>query len=185
MELLQILLCNLWSISRRIASDEHRSHHITMLCLDIVNHSSHLIQLFRANVGTVCEAKVDQRIFPLQVFLGEGLAVLVDELEGSADEWAADAFGVFGNALAGHAVFFVAEVEGHSYAGAEEETAGLPAKRSEAIARFCFFYGLVAHRRRLGKCAGGGLGETGRHGLGEALRRRADGVERALQSSSR
>ena len=147
MKLLQILLCDLRRISRRIASNKHRPHNVSVLVLDIVNHTSHLVQLFRANVRAMCEAKVNKRVFSFERLLGEGLAVLVDELEGPADERAADAFAVFGDALAGHAFFLVAEVEGHSYAGAEEETAGLPAKGTEAVTRLCFFYGLVAHCR--------------------------------------
>ena len=146
-ELLQILLCNLGGISCRIASDEHRPHNISMLFLDIVNHASHLVQLFRADVRAVREAKVNQRVFAFEALFGEGFAVLVDQLEGAADERAADTFAVFGDALAGHAFFLVAEVEGHSHTGAEEETASLPAKWTEAVARLCFLYSLVAHCR--------------------------------------
>lgn len=147
MELLQILLCDLGSISRRVASDKDRSHNVSMLFLDIVNHASHLVQLFRANVRAVCEAKVNQRVFAFKTLFGEGFAVLIDQLEGAADERATNAFAVFGDALAGHAFFLVAEVEGHSHTGAEEETASLPAKGTEAVARLCFLYSLVAHCR--------------------------------------
>lgn len=133
----------------------------------------------------MCKAKVDQRVFSFEALFGKGFAVLVDQFEGTTDERTANAFAVFGDALAGHALFLVAEVECHSDTSTQEETSSLPAKGTEAVARLCFLYSLVAHCRRLGKCAGGALAEAGRHRLGEALRRRADGTEGTLQSSSR
>ena len=184
-ELLQVLLCDLGGISCRVACDEDRSHNITVLLLDIVNHAGHLVQLFRADIRAVCESKVNQRVFSLEILLGERLAVLVDQLEGATDQRTADTLAVFGDALAGHALLLVAEVEAHTDAGRQKQDSGLPAEGTEAVTRLCFFYSLVSHSRALGECAGGGLADAGRDALGEALRRRAGGEEGALQRCSR
>lgn len=46
---------------------------------------AHLVQLFRADVGAIGKPKINQRPFPQQIFLGEGL-VFVSEKR----EWATD-----------------------------------------------------------------------------------------------
>lgn len=146
MELLQVFLCDFRGISCRIAGDENRSHNIAMLLLDIVNHTGHLVQLLRANVRAVCEAKVDQRVFSFEVLFGEGLAVVINQAEGATDQRTTNTLAVFGNALASHAFFLVAEVESHSNASTEEEKTSLPAEGTKSIARLRLLYSLIAHR---------------------------------------
>jgi len=111
MKVAQILLRHLWRISDRITRNKDRPHHIPMPLLDPINHARHLVQLFRADVRAVREAKVDERVFALHVLLREGVAVVVDQGKGTADEWSAHAFAVLCYALAVHAIFFVAEVD--------------------------------------------------------------------------
>lgn len=145
MELLQILLCDLGSISCRITCNEDRSHDIAVLLLNIVDHASHLVQLFRANVRAVREAKVDQRVFSFEILFGEGLAIVIDQVEGATNQGTTNTFAVFGDALAGHAFFLVAEVESHSDTSTQEEKTSLPTEGTESVARLCLFYSLVAH----------------------------------------
>lgn len=125
-KLLQVLFNNGRRVPRGITADEDRQHDVPVPRLDIVNHAGHLVQLFGANVRAVGEAKVDERVLALEAFLGELRAVLVDEVEGPADEGTAQAFGLRRCALAAHAVFFMAEVHGEACAGPEEEEACLP-----------------------------------------------------------
>lgn len=110
----QVLLGDLWRISRGITADEDGPHDVSMHGLDPVDHACHLVQLFGANIRAMREAKVHECVFALHVLLAKGLAVVVDELKGPADEGPAHAFTVFGDALAVHAVFFVAEVGGQA-----------------------------------------------------------------------
>lgn len=126
-ELRQIPANHLGGIARRIARDEHVPHDaLAVLLFDLVDHAGHLVQLLGADVRAVREAKVHERVLALEVLLREVLAVVVDEVEGAADERLADALVRFGDAGARHAGFFVAEVEGHADAGGEEEKACLP-----------------------------------------------------------
>ena len=127
MELRQIPANHLGGIASRIARNEHIPHDaLAVLLFDLVDHAGHLVQLLGADVRAVREAKVHERVLALEVLLREVLAVVVDEVEGAADERLADALVRFGNAGARHAGFFVAEVEGHADAGGEEEEARLP-----------------------------------------------------------
>lgn len=133
MELCQIPSDNLRRISRRIARDEHILHDAcAVLLFDLINHAGHLVQLFRADIRAVGEAKVHERVFALQVLLRELLAVVVGHVEVAADKRLADALVGFGDTGARHAGFFVAEVEGQADAGGEEEEACLPGERLEA-----------------------------------------------------
>ena len=113
MELGQIPLHNLRRIPSRVTRNEHIPQNaLAVLLLDGVDHTRHLVQLFGADVRAVREAEVHQRVFALEVCVAEVLAVVVGEVEGAADERFADSFVCFGDAGAGHAGFFVAEVEG-------------------------------------------------------------------------
>lgn len=84
-ELLQIALHDFWRVPRGIACDEHGQHGVPVLLLDVVNHAGHLVQLFRADVRAVGEAEIDERVFALKTLLGERLAVVVHQGEGSSD----------------------------------------------------------------------------------------------------
>jgi hypothetical protein len=127
MELRQIPLHHLRRIPRRVTRDENIPEDtLAVLLFDGVDHAGHLVQLFGADVRAVREAKVHERVFALEVRVGEVLAVVVGQVEGAADERFADALVCFGDAGARHAGFFVAEVEGQAGAGGEEEEAGLP-----------------------------------------------------------
>ena len=57
---------------------------------ECVNCCAHLVQLFRADVGTVCEAKVDEAPFAQQVLLSECFSLVGGEREGSANLWPPD-----------------------------------------------------------------------------------------------
>lgn len=74
------------------------------------------------------EAEVDERVFALEILLGELAAVHVCEVEWSADEGFADAFVGVGDTGTSHTSFFVAEVDRQTDAGEEEERACLPGK---------------------------------------------------------
>lgn len=58
------------------------------------------------------ETKIYETIFPFQVLFCVFVAMVVDEMERTTDEGFSNAFVGFGDASAGHAGFFVAEVEG-------------------------------------------------------------------------
>lgn len=61
MELLQVLAQDLGCVTGRIAGNEDREEKLVVLggLPDLVNDLSHLIQLVRADIGAVGEAKVD------------------------------------------------------------------------------------------------------------------------------
>lgn len=65
MEVCQILLDDVGGIPRGIACDEDGLQDVPMLFLDIINHSGHLVQLLGADVRTMGEAEVDERVFAL------------------------------------------------------------------------------------------------------------------------
>jgi hypothetical protein len=60
-EFLQILAQNLRGITSRIAGNEDRKEKLVVLggLSDLVNDLGHLVQLVRADIGAVGEAKVD------------------------------------------------------------------------------------------------------------------------------
>ena len=125
----QVVLRNLGRVPRRVASDEDRPHDSPMRRLDLVNHASHFVQLFGTDVRTVGEAKVDQRVFALEILFGELMSVVVDEFEGSADQGPSYAFAVLCYSFALHTILFVAEIHCYDGAGHEEEDTCLPGER--------------------------------------------------------
>lgn len=127
MELRQIRLDNLRSISRRIARNEDVLHDtLAVLLFNLVDHAGHLVQLLGADIRAVREAEVDERVFALQIFLCEVLAVVVGKVESAADKRLSNALILCGDTGACHAGLFVAEVEGQTSAGDKEEEACLP-----------------------------------------------------------
>lgn len=125
-KLFQIDLDNIGRISSRIATDEHWPHDIAVLFLDLIDHASHFVQLFRADVGAVRETKVHQAVLALQILLREFLAIVVHKMERSSDKRPADAFVLFYDALASDACLLISKIECQANAGREEEYACLP-----------------------------------------------------------
>ena len=69
MELLQVFLEHGRGVARRVAGDEHGHHlrHVLGRRLHQINHPRHLIQLLRADVRTVAEPKIHQRVLSLEI----------------------------------------------------------------------------------------------------------------------
>lgn len=57
---------------------------------EVLNRSTHLVQLLGTDVRTVCEAKVDEAPFAQQVLLSECFSLVGGEREGSANLWPPD-----------------------------------------------------------------------------------------------
>ena len=127
MELSQVLLDDLRRVPRWITRNKDgQQDALAVVFLHIINHARHFVQFLGADIRTVREAKVHERVLALEVCVGKGLAVVVGQSKRTSDEWSAHAFAVRSDALTSHAVFFVAEVHGQTGAGEEEEQAGLP-----------------------------------------------------------
>lgn len=150
-EVLQIPLNDLRGVPRRIATDEHRPHRLAVLLLDLVNHLGHLVQLFRADIGAVREAKVDQAVFALQIVLRKLLAECVRQLKWPAHQGLADTFILLCDPGARHPVFLIAEVDCQTSASEKEEQPCLPAEGAELVAGLGLFDRLVAKRWRRGE----------------------------------
>lgn len=75
------------------------------------------------------EPKVYQVVLPLDVLVRELFAFCGGELERAADERLANTFIGFGDPGSCHSSLFVAEVDGESDAGEDEEEACLPGER--------------------------------------------------------
>src|SRR5947207_3949360 len=59
MELLQVTLDHSWSVARRIASNEDRSHKVATGGLNKVDYASHFIEFLRTNVRAVRKAEIN------------------------------------------------------------------------------------------------------------------------------
>ena len=76
-------------ISRRIDADEYRQH---IRFTDHVDRDTHLIQLLWTDVRAVGETEIDERPFPEDIGIGEGLVGVGEEGERTADRGFANGF---------------------------------------------------------------------------------------------
>jgi hypothetical protein len=123
-KLSQVLLQHRRTISRRIARDHDRQQDIPTLLLNLLVHERHLVQLVRADVRAMREAKVHERVLAQHVVGAVHVAVLVDEREGPAYFGLAYALGLLCYPLARHALFLVGEVGPEAAGGGDEEHRG-------------------------------------------------------------
>jgi hypothetical protein len=123
-KLSQILFQHRRAIPRRIARDHNWQQDIPTLLLNLLVYERHLVQLVRADVRTMAEAKVHERVLAQHVVGAVHVAVLVDERKGSAYFGLAHALGLLCYPLACHALFLVGEVGPQAAGGGDEEDCG-------------------------------------------------------------
>jgi hypothetical protein len=176
-EFLQIIAQDVWCIANRVAGDKYGQEEALILgrCLDLLNDLSHLVELIRANIGAVSEAKVDlemsgmvsanipmmppanssfvrntyEAVFALQILCGKLLPVKVLQHKRTANLRPSNTLAHLRHALPFQTGFLNAEVEHHTSTGQHEEQRGLPRKWTVRVtlAQLAHCLAFLAERR--------------------------------------
>lgn len=131
MELAQVILKSLRGITGRIAGDKDGKKCTWGLFFDDIQHGSHLVEFFGADIRASSETEVHlikvshehirfetaklvsltyQGVFALHHLAGKWLSILIDQLKGSSNFWSAHALGRLSYSLTLHARLFKLEV---------------------------------------------------------------------------
>lgn len=92
MKLLEVWFQYCRLVASRIAGYHNWEKNIATIRFDSINHVGHLIKFIGTYIGAVCETEIYQRIFPFEILTCEWQAIVIYEIERTANLWLPNPF---------------------------------------------------------------------------------------------